>query len=56
MRYNRFVKMSRHVTGTDRSKSVRDFQNCVGPGPVPGFEFFLGPDPKATGFGPWIPV
>ena len=30
--------------GTDRSESVRDFQNFVGPGPRP------------IGFGPWIPV
>ena len=32
-------------TGTDRSESVRDFQNFSGPGPVRG----------PTGFGPWIP-
>ena len=26
--------------GTDRSESVQDFQNFVGPGPVPSFEIF----------------
>ena len=27
--------------GTDRSESVRDFQNFVGPGPVRDLEIFL---------------
>ena len=35
--------------GTDRSGSVRDFQNFSGPGPVLGFEILPGP-------GPWIPA
>ena len=30
---------------TDRSESVRDFQNLIHPGSVPGFEIFLGPGP-----------
>ena len=35
--------------GTYRSESVRDFQNFVGPGPVPGFEIFLGSGPSWSG-------
>lgn len=35
-------------------KRVRDLEIVLGPGPVPGFDIFLGPE--LTGFGPWIPV
>ena len=41
--------------GTDRSESVPDNKNSVGPGPVLDFEDYLGPGPEPTGFGPWIP-
>ena len=33
------------IQGTDRSKSVQDFQIFVGPGPVRDSEIFLGPGP-----------
>ena len=36
---------------TNRSDSVRDFQNFVGPGPVRDLEIFLGPGP-VPGFFP----
>ena len=40
--------------GTDRSEAVldprfgnfRDLETFLGPGPVPGFEFFRGPGPN----------
>ena len=40
------IKQGSPGPGTDRSESVQDFQNCVGPGPVRDLEIFLGPGPS----------
>ena len=42
------VMVSTRDPGTDRSGSVRDFQNFVDPGPVRDFEIFIGPGPVRT--------
>ena len=42
------VMISTSDPGTDRSGSIRDFQNFVNPGPVQDFEIFIGPGPVQT--------
>ena len=42
------VMVSTRDPGTDRSGSIRDFQNFVDPGPVQDFEISIGPVPVRT--------
>ena len=42
------VMVSTRDPGTDRSGSIRDFQNFVDPGPVQDFEISIGPGPVRT--------
>ena len=42
------VMISTSDPGTDRSGSIRDFQNFVNPGSVRDYEIFIGPGPVQT--------
>ena len=42
------VMVSTRDPGTDRSGSIRDFQNFVDPGPVQDFEISIGPGPDTN--------